>query len=104
MPPSFPKVPTQFLMSSVVLVLGGDSFNLVVLQEGKCAEDFINQQDNKAHREAAAKIAPHYYRSIRIHRFLLTPANDEVKFERTLVKEFWGGEVSFRAVFTHPLR
>ena len=83
---------------------GGDSFNLVVLQEGKCAEDFINHSDNKVHHEAAMKIAPHYYRSVRIHRLLLAPNEDlKVKFERTLVKEFFSGEVSFRSVFTHPL-
>ena len=88
-------------------LLGGDAFNLVVLHEGKCAEDFINHSDNKVHREAAVNIAPHYYRSVRIHRLLVAPAEEEgdkVKFERTLVKEFCAGEVSFRAVFTHPLR
>ena len=84
-------------------LLGGDAFNLVVLQEDKCAEDFINHSGNKVHREAAVNIAPHYYRSVRIHRLLLA-SDDEVRFERTLVKEFCAGEVSFRAVFTHPLR
>ena len=45
------------------------------------------------------------YRSVRIHRLFLAPdEEDKVKFERTLVKEFCAGEVSFRAVFTHPLR
>ena len=75
----------------------------MVLGEAKCADDFINQPNNKVHREASANISPHYYRSVRIHRLLLT-CSDEVTFERTLVKEFLSGEVSFRAVFTHPLR
>ena len=83
-------------------MLGGDSFNLVVLCEDKSADDFINHPNNKVHREASVIISPHYYRSVRIHRLLLTKS-DEVTFERTLVKEFLSGEVSFRAVFTHPL-
>ena len=45
------------------------------------------------------------YCSLRIHRLYLAPdEEDKVKFEHTLVKEFCAGEVSFRAVFTHPLR
>ena len=95
----------RYISVYLLTIVGGDAFNLVVLQEGKSAEDFTKHSDNKIHREAAVNIAPHYYRSVRIHRLYLAPdEEDKVKFERTLVKEFCAGEVSFRAVFTHPLR
>lgn len=72
----------------------------MVLEPGKRPEDFFKCD---IHREAAEVIAPHYYRRLRIHRLRISE-NHEVSLERTLVKEFWAGEVSFRAVFTHPLR
>jgi hypothetical protein len=70
------------------------------LEPGKSAEDFLS---SAVHQEAVSEVAPHYYRRIRIHRLALTTDN-VVVFQRTLVKEFWMGEVSFRAVFTHPLQ
>ena len=76
-----------------------------VLCPNRSCHHCTKHSDNKIHREAAVNIAPHYYRSVRIHRLYLVPdEEDKVKFERTLVKEFCAGEVSFRAVFTHPLR
>ena len=83
----------------MIFAVGGNSFNLVVLEPQKTVEDFLKTA-NVAHAKAVTDVSPHYYKSVRIHRLILNSSH-EAKLERTLVKTFDGGNVLRRSIIKH---